>query len=481
MTALSIDAVDDVEAGLVDVESVIDQQPIGRYQIRLLLLCAAVLFIDGFDAQAIGYVAPELVRVLDVPRGALGPVFSSGLIGLMIGALVFGPLADRVGRRRIIVFSVAAFGLASLATAFAGDTKTLMVMRFLTGLGLGGAMPNAIALTSEFSPRRQRTTMVMMMICGLSAGAALGGLIAAALIPVLGWRSVFVAGGVAPLLFASVLAGHLPESIRFLALSGAFNARVAEILGSMFPERPFPSGVRFGAREPKLPGFPVAHLFKEGRATATLLLWAVFFASLLDLYFLSNWLPTLLSDLGVSVSLSAVIGATLQIGGVAGTLALGRVIARFSFLALALTYLLGAIAVASIGVTGGSLPFAALAVFCAGFCIIGGQIAANALAAEFYPTGARSTGIGWTLGIGRIGSIVGPLVGGALLALHWSTRSLFLVAAAPALCGALAAFALSRTVKKGDPASTNDSFARDLGMRAMNSAEYASPRPRLES
>ena len=167
----------------VDVAAFIEQQPVGRFQIGLLLTCAAVLFLDGFDTQAIGYVAPALAKEWGLTKGALGPVFSAGLFGLMIGALIFGPLADRIGRKKIIILSTLAFGIGTLATAFTGDVNTLLVIRFLTGLGLGGAMPNAVAMTSEFSPHRRRATMVMIMFCGFSVGAALGGLLAAALIP----------------------------------------------------------------------------------------------------------------------------------------------------------------------------------------------------------------------------------------------------------------------------------------------------------
>src|SRR6202035_6044736 len=216
------------DASTADVAAFIDAQPVGAFQVKLLLVCATVLFLDGFDTTAIGYVAPALAKEWNIGKAALGPVFSAGLFGLMIGALLFGPLADRIGRKKIIIFSTLAFGIGTLATAFVRDVNTLLVIRFLTGLGLGGAMPNAIALTSEFSPHRRRATMVMVMFCGFSVGAALGGFLAAGLIPHFGWRSVFVVGGVAPLLLAPVLALKLPESVRFLALTGRANARVAQ-------------------------------------------------------------------------------------------------------------------------------------------------------------------------------------------------------------------------------------------------------------
>jgi MFS transporter, AAHS family, 4-hydroxybenzoate transporter len=433
----------------IDIVEFIDRQPIGGFQITLLLTCAAVLVLDGFDTQAIGYVAPALAKEWHLSKGALGPVFSAGLFGLMIGALVFGPLADRIGRKKIILFSTAAFGVGAFATAFAQDASTLLVIRFLTGLGLGGAMPNAIALTSEYNPQRRRATMIMIMFCGFSLGAALGGLLAADMIPRFGWRSVFIAGGIAPLLLLPVLAWRLPESVRFLATTGQVAGRITELLKCVSPNTAFAPNAQFVVHEARLAGFPVVHLFREGRATVTLLFWVVFFMSLLDLYFLANWLPIVLNDLGASVSEAAVIGSMLQVGGMIGAFALGSVIDRFSFRALALVYFVAVFAVGLIGQLGHSAVLVSIAIFAAGFCVVGGQIAANALAAAFYPTSVRATGVGWALGIGRIGSIVGPLVGGALLAAKWSPPAVFLAAATAALCAALASLWLSRLAGLG--------------------------------
>jgi MFS transporter, AAHS family, 4-hydroxybenzoate transporter len=327
---------------------------------------------------------------------------------------------------------------------FAPDANWLIALRLLTGLGLGGAMPNAVALTSEFSPHRRRATLVMIMFAGFSIGAALGGLLAAALIPAFGWRSVFLVGGLVPLLLLPFLFKALPESIRFLAMVGGRDHDVGNLLKRIAPNTSFAGEVKFVVQEPKLAGLPVAHLFAEGRGWVTLLLWIVFFMSLLDLYLLSNWLPTVLNDLGVSVSAAAAIGAMLQVGGVVGTFTLGHFIDRFSFRALSLTYFVAAGAVTAIGLVSHSIVLVTIAIFASGFCIVGGQIASNALTATFYPTAIRSTGVGWALGIGRIGSIVGPLVGGAMLAREMGAQPLFAAAAVPALVAAGAAFMLAR-------------------------------------
>jgi AAHS family 4-hydroxybenzoate transporter-like MFS transporter len=285
---------------------------------------------------------------------------------------------------------------------------------------------------------------VMIMFCGFSIGAALGGILAADLIPRFGWRSVFLVGGIAPLIMVPILSWRLPESVRYLATTGRAPERAAALLKLISPNTAFTPGAQFFVSEPHLEGLPVLHLFREGRTAATILLWVVFFMSLLDIYFLASWLPTVLNGLGASVSVAVLIGSMLQVGGVVGTLALGSVIDRFSFRALALVYLGAVFAVGAVGQLGQSAIPVSIAIFAAGFCVIGGQIAANALTAGYYPTSVRATGVGWALGIGRIGSIIGPLVGGILIDAKWSTGALFMAAAAAAACAALASLLLGR-------------------------------------
>ena len=429
----------------VNVLALLNDQPISRYQFLVAALCAAVVFMDGFDAQAIGYVAPTLSREWHLRPGALGPVFGIGLLGLTIGALVSGPVADRLGRKPVILLCTLFFGVCTLVTVTADSLTGLMAWRFLTGLGLGGAMPNAIALTSEYSPDRSRASMVMVMFIGFSLGSALGGALAAQLVPAYGWTIVFWVGGIVPLVLLPILAMSLPESIRLLALREGQNERIATLLARISPRLRFEPQVQFVATEEHPEGFTVRHLFSEGRGLGTVLLWIMFFMNLLDLYFLANWLPTVIHNTGISERLAVITTALLQVGGVVGTLILARLLDRFlPYRILAITYFFAAVFLTAIGSAGSSIALIIPLVFATGFCVVGAQIGANALAALYYPTFIRSTGVGWALGIGRIGSIVGPVVGGILLAQQWSIPRIFLLGALPALIAALAVFAMGQ-------------------------------------
>jgi AAHS family 4-hydroxybenzoate transporter-like MFS transporter len=433
------------QTAALDVRQFIDDQPVSRYQLRVAILCGLIVFIDGFDAQGMGYVAPALSAALGIPRSVLGSVISSGLVGMMVGALGSGPLADKIGRRPVLIASALIFGIGSLLTATATTVEWLIAFRVLTGIGMGGAMPNAIALTSEYMPSRRRATAVATMFCGFSLGAAVGGVIAAALIPRFGWQSVFVVGGVVPILIALVALVWLPDSIKFLIVKGGKDAKVREYLARMAPGRELPATLIAGEDEhAKGAGSPVAQLFTEGRAGSTALIWVVYFMNLLNLYFLNSWLPTIISDSGIAVGTAIVITSLFQLGGTVGALLLGGVLDRTrSFGVLALCYLWAAVSILFIGQSGTSVPLLAITVFSAGLGVIGGQTSSNALTAEFYPTRMRSTGVGWALGIGRIGSIVGPILGGMLLASGTTPRQVFWAAVVPSVAAALAAMCVN--------------------------------------
>jgi len=425
----------------IDASQLIDERPISRFQIMTIILCALVVFVEGFDAQAIAYVAPSISADWALAKGALGPVFAAGLLGIMLGSLFIAPLADRLGRRRVMLVSTALFGVLTLVTPLAENTTSLLVLRFLTGFGLGGAMPNAISLTSEYSPARHRSFLIMLMFGGFSLGSALGGFAAAYLIPHGGWESVFIAGGVMPLFLLPLLWFRLPESLRFLAGSGKQDVAATRLLRRLDPAAG--ADDRVTVSEETAARGSVRELFRHGRAPITVLLWIIFFMSLLDLYLIVNWLPTTLTAAGTSMGQAAITGSIFQLGGLVGTIVIGLLSDRVGAgRILTVAYVLAAFCIAAIGMTHGGSVGMLIAVAGAGFGVVGGQIGANALSATFYPTAIRSTGVGWALGIGRIGSIVGPLVGGMLLALDMSAQRLFLISVVPVLIAAIAAAAV---------------------------------------
>jgi AAHS family 4-hydroxybenzoate transporter-like MFS transporter len=318
------------------------------------------------------------------------------------------------------------------------------ILRLITGVGLGGTLPNAISITSEYMPGRLRSTCVMLMFTGFSTGAAVGGFAAAYLIGSFGWQSVFVVGGAVPCLTAVMLLG-LPESIRFLVLKGGEDKQVSRNLRRIAPQVEVPEGAHFVVGEHKESGFVVGQLFTAGRAPTTMLLWVIFFMSLLDLYFLNSWLPTVLHDSGLELGTAIRITAMFQAGGAAGAFILGRTFdRRKSFGALALSYAGAAVCVFFIGMAGSSLVLQALLVFAAGICVVGGQTGSNAMAAESYPTPIRSTGVGWALGIGRIGSIAGPMLGAVLLSSQLEMKRVFWAAAVPPAVAVIAVLLVNR-------------------------------------
>jgi MFS transporter, AAHS family, 4-hydroxybenzoate transporter len=416
---------------------IIDSRRIGALQVRVFLLCAAVLFVDGFDVQGITYVAPAISREWGLTRGALGPTFSAGLFGVMLGAVLLAPLADRIGRRLVIAYSCLAFGALTLLTMWVPSLTALLVLRFFTGLGLGSALPNAIGLASEYAPKRRRGLVVMFVGSGISLGSIAAGMAAAQTMSVFGWQAVFAIGGVLPLLLAAVLVRWLPESIRFAALLPERQAEARRLLREIEPD--IGADARIESGDPEGGKTTVFDLFSTGRGYATVLLWTAFFVSLLNVYLAINWLPTSLNASGFTVEQAAVITSVYHLGGVAGTYAIGLLMDRLGPHAMLMfAFLLAVVGFYTFATTQGMGQSATAALLMAtGVGVIGAQVGLTALASMIYPVSMRSTGLGWGLGVGRVGSIIGPTIGGLMLASALDARSVYLVCIVPALIGAI--------------------------------------------
>ena len=435
-----------------------DQRPITGWHIRILALLVLLLVADGYDTQAIGYVAPALVDAWGVKRSALGPVFSAGLFGVMIGSLTMTPLADKVGIRRVLIACAGLFGILSICTAFAPNLNALLALRFITGVALGGAMPSAIALVSDYAPSRIRALTVTIAVCGFSLGGAFGGVAATVAIADFGWPAVFMIGGIIPLVLTPLLAMWLPESLPRLLAGRGSEAERQRMVDRLAPGWTPPPEV---AAEAAPPQAPVAALLSGGLAVSTLLIWTVYFMNLLNLYTLSSWLPTILHGDGVSIGMANFATTFYQLGGTIGALGLAVLCDRFkSQNVLAIAFCCAAVAVFLIGSAGGDPVLLVSFISAAGFFVVGGQNTANAFVGGFYPSHIRATGIGWALGIGRIGSILGPLLIGALVAKGVDTATLFRLCAIPALIAAICVFLVGRTGARAGQGTAAGAVAR---------------------
>ncbi len=442
-------------ASTINIGEVLENSRIGPLHIRVFVLCMISLIMDGFDVQMMGYVGPALVRDWNINGSQLGPVFAAANFGVLIGALSLSMLADKIGRRPVLVGATLAFSAMTLITAYAQTMEQLLWLRFLGGIPMGCIIPNATALVGEFSPKGRKVTLIMCITVGFTGGAMLAGAVSLWLIPAFGWRSMFFFGGGIPLVIGLLMAWGLPESLQFLAVQKKRVDQLGRWLRQLDPRIAIDSGTRFIANEESRRGVPIVHLFHEGRGPTTLLLWLVNFTNILILYSLSNWLPTIVTGMGYNLQTANLIATVMQGGGLIGTFGLAWLIARMGFLpTLATTFALATVSIAFIGQPGLTLGLLGVIVFVAGWCIVGGQPAINALSASFYPTYLRSTGVGAGLGVGRTGAIIGPYLGGVLLAQQWTPQQLFWVAAVPALVSTAVILALRFVMRMPAPSAT---------------------------
>lgn len=415
----------------LDIEPLMDRATLGPLRWRVLILCALVAFVDGYDIQAMASATPSLAADWHVAPGALRWIITAALIGIAASALFVSPLGDYFGRRAVLLASFALVGGATLLAASANTPHELFGWRLLTGIGLGASLPNALALAAEIAPRSRRAALVGLLACAIALGAAASGLAAPDVIRLWGWRGVFATGGiVAGLAWLPLFA--LPESLRFLVARGWHPREIGRLLERLSGGYRYADDHTYTMQEQPATGLSVRQLLTPRLATATLLLWLVFFLNLGLLYLLSSWLPTLLRQSGLPLASALRIAAMFQIGGVLGGLALAWLMRRLSpYSVLAASYALTAVALAVLGAGIPGVALTILLVAIMGNGVLGGQVALNALSATLYPTTARATGVGWALGMGRFGGIIAPLAAGTLLAMGIEIGRLFWLAIVP--------------------------------------------------
>jgi MFS transporter, AAHS family, 4-hydroxybenzoate transporter len=421
------------QTALSATEAALENQRIGGLQIRVAVLCTLVQICDGYDLNAVAWAAPSLIKAWHLPPPMFATAFLWSSIGILVGALSAGPIGDRFGRRPLLLASLTIFGIASLLTTTADSIATLSLWRFFTGIGIGGGFSGAASLSGDYAPHRLRATMIMATFTGAPAGGFIGGQIVAVLLAHYQWPVIFVLGGVFPLILVCALALWLPESPRFLARKQNLSARHASLLRRLdiAPAQDHTVDVAQGN--------PVWMLFSRGYALQTILLWIIYFCSLLNLFLFAYWMPTVLNLIGMTPPQAVFASSLRDFGAMFAVLYLGVAIDRMGpERTLALHYAVGAVFIAVIALV--ALPYALLLLvtFLAGATIIGSQTGANGTCGKLYPARMRTSGLGWALGIGRLGGIAAPVLGGYLLAIGLPPTRIFLSACLFALIAAAA-------------------------------------------
>lgn len=423
-------------ARMVNVQDFLNQNRFSPYQWMLFAICFLIAFFDGMDTAAIGYIAPSLLDDWGLEKKELAPVLSAALFGLAIGAVSFGPVADKIGRKVVLTFSVILFSGMCIASAYADNLTELSVMRFVTGLGLGAAMPNAVTLLSEYCPEHKRSLIVNTMYCGFPVGAAAGGFFASWVIPELGWRGALMWCGLLPLVLGVAMIFLLPRSAAYMVVKKYPHERIRKILNRINPQADL-RDVQFVVNEKKAGGEaanPMSMVLGRELRAGSVLLWLSYFLGLIIFYAMINWMPVLFREAHMPPELGPKIAGLFALGGL-GAIANGWLMGRYNGNKLiALLSLLTALSVACIGwALGHSLWMLIAVVLFAGIMQNTAQSSLPALAAQFYPTVCRTTGVSWMLGLGRMGAIAGTFLTGQLLAWHLDFVTIFIILAVPSL------------------------------------------------
>ncbi|WP_338760999.1 aromatic acid/H+ symport family MFS transporter [Massilia sp. METH4] len=428
-----------MEHQALDVRAHINGRSMSGYQWLLLGLCFLIVATDGMDVAIMGFLAPDIIAEWGISRTAFGLAMSATPVGLAIGALFVGPMSDRWGRKRMLLGAVALFGVFNLLSAAAGNIFVLGLLRFLTGLGLGAAMPCCTTLLSEYVPERSRSTLLAVMFTGFNLGSALIGFAAAALLPSYGWRTLLLMGGAIPLVCLPIYLWLLPESARFMVVRKFPGAKIAQTLRRVCGGD-FSDDTRFHVSEPPVAtGHPVGTLVSPAYKSMTLSLWTTYFMGLLVIYLLGGWLPTLIRDAGLPIERAASLTALFQLGGTVGALVVGFYMDRWrANRVIGLAYGGGAVFILLLAMSDIHTATFTAMVMLAGFCMNGAQTGMTAFAPACYPTAVRATGVSWMLGIGRFGSILGSFLGGVLLSMGWGFSAVIAILGIPAAIAALA-------------------------------------------
>ncbi|HEY5209210.1 MAG TPA: MFS transporter [Stellaceae bacterium] len=433
------------QANTVEISALIDGRRLDGFNVRIVLICWLIMFFEGYDLATLAVAGPSLMKLWGITSMAsMGYAFSAVLFATIFGTPLFGWIGDRYGRKNALIIACLGIGVFSLVTMFVTSLPQMIVVRLFTGLAIGGIAANTLALNAEFAPRRVRATLMIVMFTGITLGAAIPGAIGPRLIPVHGWQALFFIGGVTPLIMAAVAALFLPESIKFLAVRGKSVARIETILRSLGAGVAVGAGTRFVVADEKpVKNLSPALLFRDGLGSLTALLWIINLFSVLALYFISFWLPTVMATTAFRTD-APYFQTLFQTGGTIGGLAVARPVDKIGLLPVFIMFL-GAIPFAcSIGFTTGSETVAMIDVFIAGFFVLGLQFALNAAGALIYPTGLRATGSSWAGTLGRLGAVAGPSVAGIMLGTGMSIQTFYMTLVVPLGLGAIASFFFAR-------------------------------------